>query len=924
MIILGLSCYYHDSAAALLVDGTLVAAAQEERFSRVKHDSGFPARAIRFCLGAAGLELGDIDHVAFYEKPFLKVARSLKVCMETFPRSLRIAPGVFRRLIDRQMGLRKELSSRLGLSPERIHFVEHHLSHAASAFYCSPFEEAALLTVDGVGEWSTATIGHGNPAPAGADASRLTIDHEIRFPHSLGMLYSAFTQFLGFQVNEGEYRVMGLAPYGRPLHMDKVEKVVSVGGDGSLRLNMEYFAFLRSHQYTYSDRFVKLFGRPNRTIEGDIAPYYADVAASIQAKTEEILLKMAAEAHRVTGSANLCLAGGVALNSVANGRISREGPFERVFIQPAAGDSGGALGAALYVEHEVLGRPRRYVMDHAYLGQSYTDGEVADALSQAGVDFETAGDDADLAQGVAEMLADGQVIGWMQDRFEWGPRALGARSILADPRRSAMKDVINAKVKFREPFRPFAPAILEHRAAEFFDFDPGRDAYPSRFMLTVHPFRDGKGPLVEAVNHVGTGRLQSVGPAATPRYRQLIAAFSQVTGVPLVLNTSFNLRGEPIVNSPLDALSTFARSGIDALVIGPHLVRKSTRRHRGPANTARPSSAHAPKAVKPWKTELYTSAPQVRDYHEQSLHPTPYLGFVQQPDYRSATVNTDASGFRFSQDDEGVVHSGNWLDRPRRGLLLGGSAAYGVGACDDGKTIASLLSRRLGCSFLNAGIRSGNSTQEVISALPFVAQADRVVVYTGNNTLLACLQSLGRFDTFAPLFQEETLARMACLSLRSYRQMFRRSALPKELADGELTDLAAGPSPTADEAARQALRIQTRDIVLLRRLCQTTTELAVVIQPFALTAKTDLTDEEEHLFDLLFRSKRESYALNKERMTDLWPPYVQKLADACRDQGIHVIDANRCSFQGWCFIDPVHMTDHGYATVADYIEENLR
>lgn len=923
MITLGLSCYYHDSAAALLVDGTLVAAAQEERFSRVKHDSGFPARAIRFCLGSAGLELGDIDHVAFYEKPFLKVARSLKVCMETFPHSLRIAPGVFRRLIDQQMGLRKELSRRLGLSPERIHFVGHHLSHAASAFYCSPFQEAALLTVDGVGEWSTATIGHGNLAPAGGDTSRLTVDREIRFPHSLGMLYSAFTQFLGFQVNEGEYRVMGLAPYGRPLHMDKVEKVVSVGADGSLRLNMEYFAFLRSHQYTYSERFVKLFGRPNSTIEGDIAPYYADVAASIQAKTEEILLKMAVEAHRVTGSANLCFAGGVALNSVANGRISREGPFERVFIQPAAGDSGGALGAALYVEHEVLGRPRRYVMDHAYLGRSYTDGEVADALSQAGVDFETAGDEAGLAQRVAEMLADGQVIGWMQDRFEWGPRALGARSILADPRRAAMKDVINAKVKFREPFRPFAPAILEERAAEFFDFDPGRDAYPSRFMLTVHPFRDGKGPLVGAVNHVGTGRLQSVGATANSRYREVISAFSDRTGIPLVLNTSLNLRGEPIVSSPLDALSTFARSGIDAMVIGSHVIRKPNASPRRAAGSVPARKPHAHDTVKPWKAELYASAPQVRDYHEQQLHPIPYLGFIQQPNYRSSCVNTDEVGFRHSEDAQGVVHSGNWKDRACRGLLLGGSAAFGVGAGADDRTIASLLSRRLGCSFLNAGIRSGNSTQELVSALPFVAQADRVVVYTGNNTLLACLQSLGRFDIFAPLFQEETLARMGLLSLRSYRQMFRRGTLPDHLAEGQVCTPPTGPAPSPRQAAAQALSIQTRDMELLRRLCEPSAELTVVIQPFALTAKADLTEEEEHLFDLLFKSKRESYALNKERMAELWPPYIEELTRACRNAGIHLIDANQCSLEGWCFIDPVHMTDRGYAAVSDYIVEHL-
>ncbi len=595
MDILGVSCYFHDAAAALVRDGRLVAAVEEERFSRKKHDYGFPAQAIDFCLRAGGISGAALDYVAFFEKPFLKFERLLLTCMQGFPRSRRLFQEAMIPWLGDKVWIRHHLQTRLGIPASRILFSEHHLSHAASAFFCSPFPESAILTVDGVGEWTTATVGVGR----GTD---LTVLEEIRFPHSLGLLYSAFTAFLGFEVNEGEYKVMGMAPFGTPRYVDRVMKLIRVDADGGFELDMDYFEFHRSAERTYSDRFVDLFGAardagaPFFTAASGYPTYfgprpaeyaaqarqnqhYADLAASVQAVIEDVVLRMARHAHRRTGLSRLCMAGGVALNSVANGRVLREGPFEELYVQPAAGDSGGALGAALWAHHAVLGRPRGFVMEHASWGQEYARPEITASLEAGGVAYRAFDDEDRLLDHVADRLEQGQVVGWFQGRFEWGPRALGHRSILADPRRADMKDLVNVKIKYREPFRPFAPSVPVDRAEEYFALPDAPQHYPARFMLYVVDVHDAKRDVIPAVTHVdGTARLQTVREETAPRYHRLIEHFGKASGVPVLLNTSFNLKGEPIVNTPAQALATFARSGMDVLVLGDCVVDKHATR----------------------------------------------------------------------------------------------------------------------------------------------------------------------------------------------------------------------------------------------------------------------------------------------------------------------------------------------------------
>jgi carbamoyltransferase len=591
MNILGISCFFHDAGAALLQDGTLVAAAEEERFSRKKHDYGFPSQAIDFCLRTGGIRGQDLDMVVFFEKPFLKFDRILRSSMAAFPK----ARGVFQESMlawmTEKLWVKGLIRQNVGVDESKIVFSDHHLSHAASAFFCSPFEEAAILTVDGVGEWATATYGIGR-------GSDIRILREIRFPHSIGLLYSAFTAYLGFEVNEGEYKVMGMAPFGQPRYVDKVWKLVDQESDGSFRLNMEYFTFHHSTHQTFSPKFSELFGPPrepealfftetsgfpsyfgdkpaNYTEQLRQNQHYADIAASIQLVTEEMLLKMARHLHRETGLTRLCLAGGVALNSVANARILRETPFEELFIQPAAGDGGGALGAALFGHHMVQGKPRDFVMRHAYWGQEYSAGEVDTFLKSSNIAHTRFDDDDRLVARVSEYLQAGKVVGWFQGRFELGPRALGNRSIIADPRNAAMKDIVNTKIKFREPFRPFAPSVLVDRASEFFDLKDPQRHHPAKYMLYVVDVKDGQAARIPAVTHVdGTARLQTVDQDSSPRYRRLIQTFGEATGVPIVLNTSFNLRGEPIVNTPAQAHSTFSRSGMDVVVLGQHVVEK--------------------------------------------------------------------------------------------------------------------------------------------------------------------------------------------------------------------------------------------------------------------------------------------------------------------------------------------------------------
>lgn len=591
MYVLGISCYYHDAAAALLRDGQLVAAAEEERFTRIKHDFQFPSQAITFCLETAGIKGADVDYVVFFEKPFRKFDRILMTVLQTYPQSYKVfRESMITWLIDK-LWVGSKIESELGVPKERVLFGEHHLSHAASAFLCSPFEESAILTVDGVGEWVTGSWGVGR-------GNEIRLTKHMEFPHSLGLLYSAFTAFLGFEVNEGEYKVMGMAPYGQPRYLDKVWKLVRQNADGSFSLDMSYFCFHHSTSRTYNRRFVELFGDPrppsmhfftdstgypsyfgkrptNYDEVARLNQHYADIAASIQRVTEELLLGMARHIHKETGLKRLCIAGGVGLNSVANGRILRETPFEELYIQPAAGDGGGALGAALWAYNTLLGKPRNFQMAHAYWGKRYSSSEIADFLTQSNIPFRQFNNEDQLLDVVAEQLTLGKVLGWFQGRFEWGPRALGNRSILADPRNPDMKDIVNTKIKFREPYRPFAPSVLSECTQRYFDFPDAQRHYPARFMLYVSPVKPSEQKTLPAITHVdGTGRLQTVFRDQNPLYYGLIERFGQATGVPVVLNTSFNLRGEPIVTTPANAFNTFSKSEMDSLVLGNFLVEK--------------------------------------------------------------------------------------------------------------------------------------------------------------------------------------------------------------------------------------------------------------------------------------------------------------------------------------------------------------
>ncbi|MEK7659282.1 MAG: carbamoyltransferase [Patescibacteria group bacterium] len=568
MKILGLSFFYHDAAACLLIDGVPAAMAEEERFSRKKHDSGFPSFAIDFVLKKANVKACDVDWVVFYEKPFIKFERIIKTALKTFP----WAPGVFRESIKHlflnKLWIRHLIAVELGISPQKVLFSNHHLSHAASAFFCSPWDKAAILTVDGVGEWATAALALGQ-------GNKIEILKEIHFPHSLGLLYSAFTAFLGFEVNEGEYKVMGMAPYGTPRYTDKIKQLITLADDSSFKLNLDYFNFQSSLSETFSNKMIELFGKP-RDKNSHLQEFYADIAASIQAVLEEHLVALAKHLYKLTGLDKLCLAGGVALNSVTNWKIREQTPFKQIYIQPAAGDGGGSLGAALAVYRIAFNNDKRFVMEHAYYGASYSSQEIEAVLQDKNLRFEYINSEDNLLEKVSSFIVEGKVIGWFNGPFEWGPRALGARSILADPRREEMKNIVNTKIKFREPYRPFAPSVLVEYAEEFFELPNAQSHYPSRFMLYVVSVKKDKQELVPAITHVdGTSRPQLVYREYSPRYWKLIDRFRQKTSIPMLLNTSFNLRGEPIVNTPENAINTFLRSGMDILVLENFIVYKT-------------------------------------------------------------------------------------------------------------------------------------------------------------------------------------------------------------------------------------------------------------------------------------------------------------------------------------------------------------
>ena len=563
MIVLGISCYYHDSGAAILRDGQLIAAVEEERFNRKKHYSDFPTLAIEYCLKEAGVTIEEVDHIGFYEKPLVKFNRILETILASWPLTLKPWLKAMPLWLTQRLHIGSEIQKNLGTDKD-ILYCRHHESHAASAFLVSPFDEAAIITADGVGEWTTTAWGVGR----GTD---IEIQKELRFPHSVGLLFSAITAYLGFRVNDAEWKVMGLAPYGKPTYVDKFREMVDIKDDGSIRLNLKYFEHHRSTTRTISGAWATLLGQPQRHPETELQDFHRDIAHSGQKIVEEIMVKMATHVQRETGMENVCIAGGVGLNCVANWRILQDSGFKNIFIQPAAGDSGGALGTAFYIYNTVLKNPRTFRMDHALWGPAFSDDEIKRVLDSVGVKYERYDNEAELIEQAARMLIEGRVIGWFQGRLEFGPRALGSRSLLADARNNKMKDAINAKVKFREAFRPFAPAILKERAHEFFEMPEGMDA---PYMLLVPKVREDKRKLIPAVTHEdGTGRVQTVTEEHNGRYYRLIKRFGELTGVPVLINTSFNVRGEPIVCTPQDAYNTFINTGIDALVMGNFVVR---------------------------------------------------------------------------------------------------------------------------------------------------------------------------------------------------------------------------------------------------------------------------------------------------------------------------------------------------------------
>ena len=577
MKILGISGHYHDSAAALVIDGLPVAAVQEERLSRRKNDAAFPIAAVEFCLDHAGLSPDDLDAVIFYERPTLKFDRVLTTLLQGYPRSWRSYPKAMKNMLGEKLWVRGLIASELGIPTRKVRCIEHHQSHAAAAFLTAPTQEAAILTADGVGEWATLTVGRGAKNADGS--TEIALLRELRFPHSLGLFYSAVTSYLGFAVNEGEYKVMGLASYGQPTWLDEMRRLLRPTGDGAFMLDMDYFDFQGRVESGFSDRFVDLFGPPRRSwqpidLTSDEGRRYADIAASAQRLLEEVMVGIATDLQRETGLSDLCLGGGVALNGVANGRILNEAGFKRLFVPSAPGDAGCALGAALYADRILFGRPHRAVPDHPFWGPQPDDAQL---LRIADEDRLTVArtDDSSLVEQVADALARDQIVGWVEGALEFGPRALGHRSILAAPHDAAMRDRLNRDIKYREEFRPFAPVVAAEHADLFFDL-PSGGARLSRFMSGVFPVRPEWRKRLAAVTHVdGTARVQVLDRDMAPRLHALLEAYGRRSGIPVLLNTSFNLAGEPIVNNVAEAYSTFRRCGIDLLVAGNVSVSKA-------------------------------------------------------------------------------------------------------------------------------------------------------------------------------------------------------------------------------------------------------------------------------------------------------------------------------------------------------------
>ncbi len=586
MYILGLSFDYHDAAAALIHDGKVLAAAEEERFSRKKHDASLPKLAAQFCLDEAGITSSELDRVVFYENPFLKLDRILHASLSGYPKSLSYFNTTIRSWIRKsKIDVRTRIAEELGVPRSHVTSLTHHDTHAAAAFFCSPFDEATIVTLDGVGEYDCTTISHGQ----GNGFRRL---QSVAFPHSIGLFYSALTAFLGFEVNEGEYKVMGMGGFGKPAMLDEFLNLFELHENGTYAIRQDCFNFLCPETVPYTPELVRWLGPPRKpetrlcldgahtgddeVLDAKQSQHYTDIAASVQKCTEEVILHVVSKAVAQTGISNVCLAGGVALNSLANGRIKRELGC-RLYVHPAAGDSGGAIGAALLSYYKMHPQAERKPLKTVYLGRAHDEAEILKAFQESYTRrYRKFADEDELVRVTAKHIADGAVVGWHQGRFEWGPRALGCRSILANPMRPDMKAIVNEKIKFREPFRPFAPAVLEERAHEFFEIGEIDSQFdPEYFMISVCDVCEDKKHLVPATTHVdGTARVQMVSAQSNPLYYKLIAAFGELTGVPVILNTSFNLRGEPIVNSPLDAIRTFEWSDMDYLIVGGYIVEK--------------------------------------------------------------------------------------------------------------------------------------------------------------------------------------------------------------------------------------------------------------------------------------------------------------------------------------------------------------
>lgn len=559
MNILGISCNYHDAAACLIRNGEVAVAVQEERFNRIKNSPEFPINAINYCIQGGGITFDDIDYIGFYEKPFLKFSRVIIDHLQAWPCSLKNFLDTMPNWLQDRLIIPLKLNKEVGFKG-KVFFIKHHLSHAASAFFVSPFEQAAILTADAVGEWATMTYGRG-------EGNEIKIIKELQYPHSLGLLYTALTTYLGFAAHQGEGTIMALASCGEPRYLDKLKKIVAVKPDGSYVLDQRFFGFNKGSRM-YSHKFIKDFG-PERKPEGKLEDRHKDIAASLQKLTEENLVTIARHIYAETKLNRLCLAGGLFLNCVANSKILEQSPFKEIYIQPAAGDSGGALGVAAYIDHSILKNPRHYVMRQAYLGTEYSPGQIKSILLNKNIVFKEFTDEA-LSKFIAKEISQDKIVGWFQGKMEFGPRALGNRSILANPRNPAIKEILNSKVKQREPFRPYAPAVLEERAEEFFEL-----SCASPFMLLAPLVRNEKKEIIPGVVHVdGTARVQTVSKNTNQKLWQLIKEFDNITGIPMIINTSFNLRGEPIVCAPDDAIDCFQRSKMDYLVLGNFVMQR--------------------------------------------------------------------------------------------------------------------------------------------------------------------------------------------------------------------------------------------------------------------------------------------------------------------------------------------------------------